>query len=419
MPAGSSAALIAWCTAIESSPSSAASQRRLMMPTPCSPVSVPPRSIAAAEHLVGSGPDVRGHVFLPAVEDEDRVQVAVPGVGHGGDQDAVPVGGPLDALDHVRQPGPGHAHVLDQRRAEPLGGQEGQAADVEQLPRLRLAARHVGRAARRARWHICCMISARRAASSLSSWAMSSAWTSSPKPRCFQSSIARSVTRSSSSSRLGCSRACRIAVTARAAAPKLGKLAARVTGGMAGRGPQPQGGRGDHPEGALRTDEQAGEVVAGHALDRPAAGAQHPAVGQHDLQPEHGVPGDAVLHAAQPARVGGQVPADRGYLEARRVGRVHQPVGGGGAVQVGVEHAGLGHGQLVGRVELHGSRSSGPARGSRSRRPRPRRPPGRSRRRAAPPGRVLAAQRTVAATSPVLRADTRHRALPGVHRRRA
>ena len=35
---------------------------------------------------------------------------------------------------------------------------------------------------------------------------------------------------------LGCSLACTIAVTARAAAPKLGKLAARVTGGMAGRG---------------------------------------------------------------------------------------------------------------------------------------------------------------------------------------
>ena len=48
--------------------------------------------------------------------------------------------------------------------------------------------------------------------------------------------MARSVARSISSSRLGCSRACRIAVTARAAAPKLGKLAATVVGGAAGRG---------------------------------------------------------------------------------------------------------------------------------------------------------------------------------------
>src|SRR5690606_30333609 len=40
------------------------------------------------------------------------------------------------------------------------------------------------------------------------------------------------------------------------------------------------------------------------------------AVGEHDLQPEHVVGGDAVLDAAQAARVGGDVAADRREREA-------------------------------------------------------------------------------------------------------
>src|SRR5215469_14495574 len=47
MPSGSSASLIDRCTAIDSSPISWLSQRRLTTPTPCSPVSVPPSSSAA------------------------------------------------------------------------------------------------------------------------------------------------------------------------------------------------------------------------------------------------------------------------------------------------------------------------------------------------------------------------------------
>ena len=102
---------------------------------------------------------------------------------------------------------------------------------------------------------------------------------------------------------------------------------------------QAQRGLGDDAERALRADEQPLEVVAGHVLDRAAAEAQRPAVGQHHLDAEHVVGGHAVLHAAQPAGVGGQVPADRADLERRRVGRVPEPVLAGGRLHLGVEQA--------------------------------------------------------------------------------
>ena len=83
-----------------------------------------------------------------------------------------------------------------------------------------------------------------------------------------------------------------------------------------GQRSQPQGRLGDHAERALGADEEALEVVAGHVLHRATAEAHGPPVGQHHLEAEDVVGGDAVLHAAQPAGVGGQVPADRADLEA-------------------------------------------------------------------------------------------------------
>jgi hypothetical protein len=124
--------------------------------------------------------------------------------------------------------------------------------------------------------------------------------------------------------------------------------------GQLGRrlGQQSEGRLGDHAERALRADEQAGQVVAGDVLDRLAAGAHDLARGEHDLQPEHPVAGDAVLDAAQPARVLGQVAADGADLERRRVGWIEQPDLCRGAIQVGVDHARLdGRGQ-VRRVDL-------------------------------------------------------------------
>ena len=75
---------------------------------------------------------------------------------------------------------------------------------------------------------------------------------------------------------------------------------------------------------ALAADEEPGQVVARDALDGAPAGAQHLPGGEHHLETEHEVGGDAVLHAAQAAGVGGDVAADRATLPRRRVGRVEQ-----------------------------------------------------------------------------------------------
>ena len=97
---------------------------------------------------------------------------------------------------------------------------------------------------------------------------------------------------------------------------------------------QPQGRLGDDPERPLRPDEQVRQVVAHDVLRVPSAGADDRAIGEHDLEAEDVVARDAVLHAAQPARVLGQVAADRADLVARRVGRVEEPVLGDRAPEV-------------------------------------------------------------------------------------
>ena len=83
---------------------------------------------------------------------------------------------------------------------------------------------------------------------------------------------------------------------------------------------------GRDPERALAADEDAGQVVAGRVA-RLAAEPHDLAVGQHDLEPEHVIRGDAVLQAVRPAGVLGDVAADRARLLARRIGRVVEPVG--------------------------------------------------------------------------------------------
>ena len=104
-------------------------------------------------------------------------------------------------------------------------------------------------------------------------------------------------------------------------------------------------------QGALRADEQLGQVVAARALDELAAGAQHGAVGQHHLEPEHVVAGHAVADGAHAAGVGGHVPAERAALLARR-DRVDEAERRQLAVELLERHAGLDHGDLVLGVDL-------------------------------------------------------------------
>ena len=114
---------------------------------------------------------------------------------------------------------------------------------------------------------------------------------------------------------------------------------------------QSQGDLGDHPECALAADEQFGQAQSGDVLQARAAQSHRGAVGEHHLQAEHVVGGDAVLHAAQPAGVGGDVPADAADLVGRRVRRVPQAVLADRPLHLGVEQAGLGDGGAGHRID--------------------------------------------------------------------
>ena len=82
---------------------------------------------------------------------------------------------------------------------------------------------------------------------------------------------------------------------------------------------------GRDAERALGADEDAEQIVA-RRVERLAAELDQLAVGQHDLEAEHVVDGEAVLEAVRAAGVLGDVAADRADLLARRIGRVVEAV---------------------------------------------------------------------------------------------
>ena len=90
----------------------------------------------------------------------------------------------------------------------------------------------------------------------------------------------------------------------------------------------------DDAERALRADHERREVEPRHALDGAVAEAEQPAVGEHEVDAEHGVAHDSVLRAQQPAGAGGDVAADRRDRAARRIGRPPQAVLGERGVEV-------------------------------------------------------------------------------------
>ena len=136
-----------------------------------------------------------------------------------------------------------------------------------------------------------------------------------------------------------------IAVTASPAEPVSSKKASMVLT-LSGAGIDPQHDLGGDAEGALGADEGAEQVVAGGvAVER-----HQRAVGEHHLQPDHVVGGEAVLEAVCPAGVLGHVAADRADDLAGGVRRVE--VGGGdraGHAQVG--HTGLDHHPAVVEID--------------------------------------------------------------------
>ena len=108
---------------------------------------------------------------------------------------------------------------------------------------------------------------------------------------------------------------------------------------------------GRHGQRALGADEQLGQVVAGRALHELAAGAQHPAVGQHDLEAEDVVAGHAVADGTHAAGVGADVAAERGALLAGRH-RIGQPERQQRRVELFERDARLDDGDLVLGVDL-------------------------------------------------------------------
>ena len=73
-------------------------------------------------------------------------------------------------------------------------------------------------------------------------------------------------------------------------------------------------------EGPFGADNDAGQIVAGIVFGRPA-GLHDPAIGQHQLDAEDVIDGDAVFERVRPAGVGRHVAADGAGALAGRIGR--------------------------------------------------------------------------------------------------
>ena len=83
----------------------------------------------------------------------------------------------------------------------------------------------------------------------------------------------------------------------------------------------PHGHARDDGERAFRSDDEP-EQIGARRVDERAAEVHELAVGQHRLDAEHVMHGEAVLQAVRAAGVLGDVAADRADLLARRIRRV-------------------------------------------------------------------------------------------------
>ncbi len=114
---------------------------------------------------------------------------------------------------------------------------------------------------------------------------------------------------------------------------------------------EPEDGAGHEGECALRTEHQLGEVVAARGFDEAAAGGEHLAGPEHELEAEHVVAGDPVLDRPHAAGIGGDVAAQTGRLLAGEH-RVDEPVGSQCLVQLAQRDPGFDHSHMVGEIDL-------------------------------------------------------------------
>ena len=105
------------------------------------------------------------------------------------------------------------------------------------------------------------------------------------------------------------------------------------------------------PERALGADDHA-EEIRPVRVECLASELDDLAVGKDEGKAGDVVRREPVLQAVRPARVLGDVAADRAHLLARRVRRVEEPFGGDGTRHVEVRDAGLDHDALAREVDL-------------------------------------------------------------------
>ena len=112
---------------------------------------------------------------------------------------------------------------------------------------------------------------------------------------------------------------------------------------------QPQGDRRGDAQGALAADKHPAQIEGRHFRLGAAQGRDR-AVGEHHLHGQHMVAGDAVLEAMDAAGVFGNVAADRADLLAGGIGGVIKAVAHHRAGHPAVDHAGLHGDALVGQI---------------------------------------------------------------------
>ena len=307
---------------------------------PCSPVTVPPRAMAARYSSSQAACALLGG-DVAALPDEGRVEVAVAGVPERAAADVVRGRDPLNGRQQLGQPGARRADVLHPRLAQPLHGAEREAAHLAEpiglhgLGGTRDRGRaSIGAAALRDR-----QLAIGRGAGAIRL---------DEQQRGGRAVQPEGVPVVDGGDRHPVHELQRARLDAGA-----GHGSHRPAGGGDGREegerrllrwrdrPQLECGLGDDRQRPLRSHDEVGQRVARDVLHVSAAGADDPSIGHHDLQRQDRVAGDAVLHAAQAARIGADVAADRADLVARRIRGVEEALGRHRRLQGGIKHARL------------------------------------------------------------------------------
>ncbi len=135
------------------------------------------------------------------------------------------------------------------------------------------------------------------------------------------------------------------------------RMARRVEADQCGGGvgrprEQLERGRRDDAQRSLGADKQGFHVVSGVVLAQTLQRREHPAIGQHHLQPQHQVAHHSVAQYCGAAGIGGEVAANlRGSLRAQAQGKKTIGVACRG-LRAGQRAAGLYDHRIIGGIDL-------------------------------------------------------------------